>query len=400
MSRPPLLFRPSADAPSEPEPSSSAPGPATATALDLGLSAARPDPTSPQLDSITAFQPENEIRYKTQQRRPASNGPGLLLILLVIGIVGAILGLTVLALRRSPSTPARAAAPAQAQASGQAQFDSRPSGADVIIDGVVRGKTPLKLSLPVGAHTLEITGEAGSRSLPLNIDAGILVSQYVELLATPDLATGRLDVTSEPAGAQVRVDGVAKGTTPLSLDALEAREHAVVLTSGSSTILRTVKIAPGATASLFVAMGAPQPAPGAVGGFLSLRAPFELQVYEGGRLLGTTSTERLMLPTGRHDLELVGSSFQFKRTLTVNIEAGKVASPAVAIPSGLLSINALPWADVFIDGRSVGTTPLANLSVPIGNHEVLWRHPQLGERKQTVAVTEQTPVRVGVNLGQ
>ena len=126
---------------------------------------------------------------------------------------------------------------------------------------------------------------------------------------------------------------------------------------------------------MFVAMGAPQAAPGAVGGFLSLRTPFELQVYEGGRLLGTTSTERLMLPTGRHELELVGSSFQFKRTLTVNIEAGKVASPAVAIPSGSLSINALPWAEVFVDGRSVGTTPLANLSVPIGNHEVVWRHP-------------------------
>jgi hypothetical protein len=107
-----------------------------------------------------------------------------------------------------------------------------------------------------------------------------------------------------------------------------------------------------------------------------------------------------MLPTGRHELELVGSSFQFRRTMTVNVEAGKVSSPSVELPSGLLSINALPWANVFVDGRSVGTTPLANLSVPIGNHEILWQHPQLGERKQTVAVTEHTPVRVGVNLGQ
>jgi len=161
-----------------------------------------------------------------------------------------------------------------------------------------------------------------------------------------------------------------------------------------------VKIAPGATATVVASMASPQAAPGAVGGYLSLRAPFELQVFEGGRLLGSTNADRLMLPTGRHELEVVGSSFQFRRTITVNVEAGKVSSPSVELPSGLLSINALPWANVFVDGRSVGTTPLANLSVPIGNHEILWQHPQLGEQRQTVAVTEQKPVRVGVTLGQ
>ena len=58
------------------------------------------------------------------------------------------------------------------------------------------------------------------------------------------------------------------------------------------------------------------------------------------------------------------------------------------------------WADVWLDGRPVGTTPLANVSVPIGNHEVIWRHPQYGERKQTVAVTMKAPVRVGMEFGK
>ncbi len=397
MSRPPLLFRPSADPPVDPEPSSAS-RPAPTALVDPGLRPAPADPISPDIEPLAAFQTESEIRYKTQQRRPASGGPNLPLILLVIGIVGGILGLTVLALKRSP-TPARAAE-AQAPASGQALFDSRPSGADVIIDGVLRGKTPLKLSLPVGSHALEITSEAGSRSLTLNIEAGTVASQYVELLAPPDRATGRLEIVSEPPGAQVRVDGATKGVTPLTLDTVDAGEHVVVFTSGSSTMSRTVKIAPGERATVVASMASPQAAPGAVGGYLSLRAPFELQVLEGGRLLGTTNADRLMLPTGRHELELVGSSFQFRRTITVNVEAGKVSSPSVELPSGTLFINALPWANVFVDGRSVGTTPLANLSVPIGNHEILWQHPQLGERKQTVAVTEHTPVRVGVTLGQ
>ena len=224
MSRPPLMFRPSADPPVDPEPFA-ATRPATTALADPGLRPAPADSISPDIEPLAAFQTESEIRYKTQQRRPASGGPNLPLILLVIGIVGGILGLTVLALKRSP-TPARAA---EAPASGQALFDSRPSGADVIIDGVVRGKTPLKLSLPVGSHALEITSEAGSRSLTLNIDAGTVASQYVELLATPDRATGRLEIGSEPPGAQVRVDGATKGVTPLTLDT-------PILCSGSGTI--------------------------------------------------------------------------------------------------------------------------------------------------------------------
>jgi serine/threonine-protein kinase len=65
---------------------------------------------------------------------------------------------------------------------------------------------------------------------------------------------------------------------------------------------------------------------------------------------------------------------------------------------GLLSINATPWADVLLDGQAIGTTPLANLSVPIGTHEIICRHPQLGERRQTVTVKAGSPLRVGISF--
>jgi serine/threonine-protein kinase len=70
----------------------------------------------------------------------------------------------------------------------------------------------------------------------------------------------------------------------------------------------------------------------------------------------------------------------------------------VSVPDGRVSLNALPWAEVLIDGRPVGTTPLANLAVPIGHHEVVFRHPQFGERKQNLTVTATTPARIGINL--
>jgi hypothetical protein len=158
-----------------------------------------------------------------------------------------------------------------------------------------------------------------------------------------------------------------------------------------------VKVTPGATASVFAALGTTA-TPGAVGGYIALSVPFEVQVLEGGRLIGTSSSERLMVPTGRHDLELVNTALQYRSTLTVTVDAGKTASPTVAIPEGTLSVNALPWADVSIDGRAAGQTPLANIKLPIGTHEVVLRHPQLGERRQRISVTAETPARVGVNF--
>jgi hypothetical protein len=292
------------------------------------------------------------------------------------------------------------APPSAAAPTGQAQFDSRPAGAEVVVDGEVRGKTPLTLTLPVGNHSLEIRSAAATRSLPLTIASGVLVSQYVELLAPSETAVGRLEITSDPPGAQVSLDGVNKGVTPLKVDNVDARDHIVSLTRGGATVYRTIAVPAGATATVAVPMGAAAPAPGTVGGFLAFSLPFEAQVFEGGRLIGSTGAERLMVPTGRHEIELVNSALQFRSTVTVNVAPGRVASPTVAVPNGSISINALPWAEVSIDGRAVGTTPLANVNIPIGQHNVVWRHPQLGERQQTVTVTGQTPVRVGVNFGQ
>ena len=52
-----------------------------------------------------------------------------------------------------------------------------------------------------------------------------------------------------------------------------------------------------------------------------------------------------------------------------------------------MAVNALPWAEVSIDGERVGETPIGSVQVPIGTHEVVFRHPDLGERRTTATVT-------------
>jgi hypothetical protein len=105
-----------------------------------------------------------------------------------------------------------------------------------------------------------------------------------------------------------------------------------------------------------------------------------------------------MLPVGRHDLQLVSEPYEFEMTVTTPIAAGRTATVPVTMPSGTLSINASPWADVFVDGRAVGSTPIGNLPMSVGPHTVVWRHPQLGERQQTVRVGARTPARASADL--
>ena len=62
------------------------------------------------------------------------------------------------------------------------------------------------------------------------------------------------------------------------------------------------------------------------------------------------------------------------------------------------AINALPWAEVFVNGERLGETPIGGASLPIGVHEVIFRHPELGERKANAIVTLGAPARLSVDM--
>jgi hypothetical protein len=105
-----------------------------------------------------------------------------------------------------------------------------------------------------------------------------------------------------------------------------------------------------------------------------------------------------MIPTGRHTLSFVNDALQYQETRAVEVAVGKTSNIRIDAPNAAVSANARPWADVLVDGVSVGQTPISNLALPIGQHEVVFRNPQLGERKQTVVVTARGPNRIAVDL--
>jgi hypothetical protein len=105
-----------------------------------------------------------------------------------------------------------------------------------------------------------------------------------------------------------------------------------------------------------------------------------------------------MLAAGRHELQLVNEPLGYSAMRVVNVQAGKVSALSAELPNGTVNLNATPWAEVWIDGQRVGETPIGNLSVPIGPHEVIFRHPQFGEKRHAISVTLSGPVRVSVDM--
>lgn len=277
---------------------------------------------------------------------------------------------------------------------GTLAVQTNPPGVSVFVDGVAHGNTPARLTLPAGAHIVELRGRGVPRVIPLSVTAGAEVSQYLELPETP--STGSLLVQSEPSGAKVTVDGTPRGNAPVSVADLAPGEHEVVLQAGNAPPVRQkVAIQAGVTASVLAPIST-EVAP--VSGWVSLKAPFTIEISENGKLLGTTDTDKIMLGAGRHQLELTNETLGYKETRVVQVVAGKVAALSVALPQGTINVNATPWAEVFVDGKRIGETPIGNFAVPIGQHEIVFRHPQLGEKRQAVSVTLSAPVRLSVDM--
>jgi hypothetical protein len=135
-----------------------------------------------------------------------------------------------------------------------------------------------------------------------------------------------------------------------------------------------------------------------VSGWIGVSAPVELQVYEGKRLLGTSQSDRIMVSAGRHEIELVNDTLGYRLVRTVQVNPGKLATVTPNWPTGSVALNALPWAEVWVDDKRIGETPIGNLTLPIGPHEVLFRHPDLGEQRMAVTVSLKAPVRVSADM--
>jgi hypothetical protein len=283
-------------------------------------------------------------------------------------------------------------------ATGTLAIETDPAGLDVIVDGRAVGRSPIELALPEGMRSVVLKQGTLSRTVAVKVTRGETVRhrfEFVAPAAPAALSTGTLQITSEPPRAALVVDGVTRGVTPLAIPDLSAGPHTVAVRFAGGTVEQRVDVVQGASASVHIV--APQTS-GALAGWLSVDVASPLQIFEQDKLVGTTNIGRLLLPPGVHVLDFVSDELGFRAQRTVTVKPGAGADVRLDLPAVTLSVNAQPWAEVFVDGERVGETPIGTLSRPLGRHEIVLRHPELGERRRTVTLTTNGPNRISVDM--
>ena len=165
---------------------------------------------------------------------------------------------------------------------------------------------------------------------------------------------GRLEIGSDPPGAQVALDGASKGVTPLVLNDVTRwsaprhgvcrRQHRQPYRDGDAR-----------------RHGGARDFDGACHG----EQRRGLAHYSGARRHGNSRGRPGARQHAHGAPDAAGRLAPHRagkcragvhRPRTVQVGAGKTANVAISLPSGKLAVNAVPWADVFMDGASLGTT--------------------------------------------
>ncbi len=105
------------------------------------------------------------------------------------------------------------------------QINSEPAGASVLVDGERVGATPMALELLQGEHSLTL-------QLPTyrdwQQDLVVQAEDQVDLgTVQMQSAAGTVAVTTQPSGANVTLDGVFQGQTPITLELKPEHPHRV-----------------------------------------------------------------------------------------------------------------------------------------------------------------------------
>ncbi len=254
----------------------------------------------------------------------------------------------------------------QPDGGGDAGFfsiSSIPGEAQVIMDGIYRGNTPIIVETsPTGtaSHTITVSKPGylpWIRTYSVNPAAGETI--LVSAVLAPSSERGTLIVLSSPSGALVTVDGSMGQQAPWTYDDISSGSHVVrAFLSGYQPYLSIVNVPPGGTSTVDA-----QLAPLSLIGALQVKSsPGGADVYVDGFYSGSTATTVGNLAAGSHlvTLRLAGyrdwlGTIEVPENSVAFIDAQLEVASAAAT-GDILVLSNPPGASVFNDGVYQGNT--------------------------------------------
>jgi len=234
---------------------------------------------------------------------------------------------------------------------GLVLLHTMPSGAEVEIDGAFRGKTPLLLlDLDLGEHPALIRSE-GYQPRRLAIKVVDRVPQKIVTDLSSDSA--KVNVASEPAGAEVLINGSHRGVTPCTIDRIPSGTIDLeVVLQGHQKHQEKIALNSGGVFDVRVVLK-PLPATLSV-----LSLPSHARVYLNNQFQGETPLILTNLAPGTYRLRAELRGFEADaRDVVLKPEDRLTEEFRFTRNSGmLLVVTEPPGAKVFVDGELRGAS--------------------------------------------
>jgi hypothetical protein len=287
---------------------------------------------------------------------------------------------------------------------------SNPANANVYLDSVLKGKTPLMLSnTAAGSHTLQLrlSGYAEWKSTVEAPPGGTKTISAV-LSQTDTDSTRGLNVSANPGGARVMLDGLEKGFTPISLNTIAAGIHILEIEyPGYNSWKSTVEVPD--TGIKEIAINLTQKPANSPGWITISSNPGNASVTLDGNYVGrtpaTSSLNPDALPPGEYTIILALPGYKPYSTRitvspnlisTVNATLVPVSGP---FAKGTLSVTSDPsGATILVDNNSIGISPLTAGELAVGDHVITLQKEGYQDYSVSVLVTAGAASTVSATL--
>lgn len=254
---------------------------------------------------------------------------------------------------------------------------SDPQGASIEINGAAYGKTPALLTeLPFGDYRMKLN-IAGFQ--PKEVDLQIKDRTPMKKFYDLTTSSATLTVESEPAGARLSVNGIARGTTPATVDRIPEGEVIIDLSmDGFNPAQRSLKLVSSQKETVKVVLSALKSE------LKVVSMPAKARIYLDNQNVGESPVELKDLAAGTYKVRAELRGYEIL-SRSVTIAAGQKTTEEFRLTknSGTIELTTEPSdVKVFLDGEDVGITkvkadesdkisePMTIDTVTTGNHQL------------------------------
>lgn len=167
---------------------------------------------------------------------------------------------------------------------GTLMIETKPSNAEVVIDGKTIGRTPFRDQVEEGKHQIELR-RSGYVSLKKSVHIKRKEICRLDQLIM-EIKPGSIQVKSNPPGAVIYINGKNYGDTPLKISNLKPGSYSIrVEKPGFDPAVRKVSLPPGENLDLKLNLDSN------TGGVDVVTQPSGITLYLDGKMVGTTEKD-------------------------------------------------------------------------------------------------------------